>query len=113
MIRQHPSLISGFPHAILTPNQMEYASLCNDLEMDANSSPQEVSEKLGSVTIIKKGSEDIIACGGVMFSCNEPSALRRFGGQGDMLAGALGCMVAWTRYVNRLEVSFFLIPFVY
>ncbi|ORY53063.1 Ribokinase-like protein [Rhizoclosmatium globosum] len=61
LIQQDPSVISGYSKAILTPNHLEYSRLCEKMAgyticlMSSN-------RKLG-VTVIVKGSDDIISNG--------------------------------------------------
>ena len=74
-----------------------------------------VSRALGGVTVLEKGSEDIICTNTGKASKSEtdlnkidegenteervvvdiPGGLKRCGGQGDILSGAVGTMLAW------------------
>ena len=49
------------------------------------------------VTIVQKGHVDIITDGQVLLECSEKGSLRRCGGQGDVLSGAMAG--AWTEAV--------------
>jgi len=50
---------------------------------------------LGNVTIVRKGDEDVISNGTETVVCRTQGSMRRCGGQGDILAGAIGTMLAW------------------
>lgn len=50
---------------------------------------------LGGVTIVRKGSSDMISCGGDVYVVQEEGSMRRCGGQGDILAGCLGVSHYW------------------
>ena len=70
-----------------------------------NSSPPEslaslLSKSLGGVTIVQKGATDIIAYerpdgAKDIYHVDTPAALKRCGGQGDVLSGAVGTFLAW------------------
>jgi NAD(P)H-hydrate repair Nnr-like enzyme with NAD(P)H-hydrate dehydratase domain len=56
----------------------------------------QLASRLG-VTILRKGSIDVMSDGTVACIAATRGCPRRVGGQGDMLAGAAGTFVAWTR----------------
>lgn len=98
IICSNPKLISGYKHAILTPNVVEYKRLCaavfpNNEEKSVDI--KELANKLGNVTIVQKGKSDIISDGREYIECEEEGGPRRCGGQGDMLTGCISTFVAW------------------
>ena len=86
-----PSSVSGLATAVLTPNAGELARLCESVRVSDAAS---LAAALG-VGIIAKGEVDQIFCGGAAATVDAPGAPRRCGGQGDVLAGALGTWLAW------------------
>jgi ATP-dependent NAD(P)H-hydrate dehydratase len=104
-----PEIIKGYKNAILTPNASEYTRL---METMLTSEEQEISddkqmlhllcEKLGNVTIVKKGAKDLICNGnGNIYVCEEIGSNRRCGGQGDVLAGTIGIFAHWSSLTSR------------
>ena len=76
-----------------------------DPSVEPSERASKVSEALGGVTVLQKGPTDIIA---VNTSSNQsaksetqtievdvPGGLKRCGGQGDILSGAVGTFLAW------------------
>ncbi|KAI0954679.1 hypothetical protein AcW1_006490 [Taiwanofungus camphoratus] len=119
MIGQDLALIKGYRKAILTPNVVEFKRLSEKVNIDpstpANERAQHVSRALGGVTVLQKGAEDIICTntGGTgeeearvskvpvgesteeQLSVDIPGGLKRCGGQGDILSGTVGTVLAW------------------
>eukprot|EP01133_Synstelium_polycarpum_P007702 gene7702-9019_t len=101
LVAENLDIIKGYEAAILTPNVMEYKGLSDSVKLmskdTSNSilSPDQMSLLLGNVTIVQKGREDIITNGAVSATCDVDGIPRRCGGQGDILAGAIGTMYAW------------------
>ncbi|ODO04828.1 ATP-dependent (S)-NAD(P)H-hydrate dehydratase [Cryptococcus amylolentus CBS 6273] len=103
----------GVPRIILTPNVMEFKRLCEKMEIDPKASPETLCPKLasalGNLTIVQKGPTDIISNGLVIPSSLLPDeknqqeilqntvegGLKRVGGQGDILSGSTGVLLAW------------------
>jgi ATP-dependent NAD(P)H-hydrate dehydratase len=72
------------------------SGLPNDEEaIWAPRSVKTIAAALGGVTIIRKGSTDVISDGRRLIQCNRSGGLRRCGGQGDILAGIAGTLVGW------------------
>lgn len=106
LVGKDPSVIRGYERAVLTPNVVEFKRLSEAVNIDPSTQPgkraQLVSQALGGVTVLQKGAEDIIA---VHPSSSEPQStivdaqggLKRCGGQGDILSGAVGTFLAWGR----------------
>ncbi|WWC89158.1 ATP-dependent (S)-NAD(P)H-hydrate dehydratase [Kwoniella dendrophila CBS 6074] len=121
LVQNEPQVVMdwpGVPRVILTPNVMEFKRLCEKLQIDPSSSPETLCPKLakalGNVTIIQKGATDIISNGLQIPSAlqsegsddkqggqrdileNEiEGGLKRVGGQGDILSGSTGVLMAW------------------
>jgi ATP-dependent NAD(P)H-hydrate dehydratase len=104
IVKNSPSLISGYRAAILTPNVVEYGRLCNAIlglasaqieAADEKQTLKSLAAKLGGVTIVKKGAVDLISDGTLLIECAVPGGKKRCGGQGDVLAGTMGTFVAW------------------
>lgn len=122
MIGQDLSLIKGYRRAVLTPNVVEFKRLSEQVGLDSNTPAEKradfVSQALGGVTVLQKGSRDIIAINtsgdaadlrasqleGIdeakesiqeSFEIDTPGGLKRCGGQGDVLSGCVGTFLAW------------------
>jgi len=122
MVTQDPQIIRGYRRAVLTPNVMEFKRLCEKLDIQTGDGEadderaSEVSKALGGLTIVQKGASDVIAVdttgsqadpaeSKVEVSEKEKVAERivvdteggykRCGGQGDILSGTIGTMLAW------------------
>uniref|UniRef100_A0A0B6ZE48 ATP-dependent (S)-NAD(P)H-hydrate dehydratase n=2 Tax=Arion vulgaris TaxID=1028688 RepID=A0A0B6ZE48_9EUPU len=107
LVTQDPSLINGHPTVILTPNAAEFGRLYKKVfDRDPNVdepiiSVKELSRKLGYVTIVHKGLQDIISNGEQVLVCTEPGSFRRCGGQGDLLSGSMGIFAFWSTEVVK------------
>lgn len=113
IVTEDPTLIKGYKECILTPNVVEFARLAKALgvklpsqteiagtsESDktnkASDACEQLSSKLGGVTILQKGPQDIISNGITSIINDIQGGLKRSGGQGDTLTGSLGTMLAW------------------
>jgi len=95
LITLKPSLIYGYTNAVLTPNINEYKRLCQSLKITSEEDLPSVCSKLGGVVVLRKGQIDCISDGSTTISCDITGSPRRCGGQGDVLAGSLGTMLAW------------------
>ncbi|PCH36305.1 Ribokinase-like protein [Wolfiporia cocos MD-104 SS10] len=110
MIGRDLSLIHGYRRAVLTPNVMEFKRLSENAKIDPNTPANElamhISRALGGVTVLQKGKEDIIATNTSselsgsesteeQLSVDVPGGLKRCGGQGDILSGNVGTLLAW------------------
>jgi len=92
---------------VLTPNPVEYARLAEAVGKDAEVSPHELARELGGVALVRKGRVDtLVAAVGdetgssdSELACSVSGGLRRFGGQGDVLSGAIATFAAWQRCV--------------
>ncbi|KAI6096991.1 Ribokinase-like protein [Pisolithus croceorrhizus] len=123
MIGQNLSLVKGYRRAVLTPNVVEFKRLSEqagvDTSVPADGRAAEVSKRLGGVVVLQKGPKDLIAIdttgeaasleeSGIRHVLDEESekvkevievdvegGLKRCGGQGDVLSGTVGAMLAW------------------
>jgi len=57
----------------------------------------QLAKVLGGVSILRKGSVDVISNGSAAVVVATKGSPRRVGGQGDLLAGACGTFIAWIR----------------
>ncbi|GAM27304.1 hypothetical protein SAMD00019534_104790, partial [Acytostelium subglobosum LB1] len=101
-------LIQGYEKVILTPNFVEYRALSDsvkELTKDTSNAiitPESMAKSLGNVVIVQKGLEDTITDGAnSTIICNLEGMPRRCGGQGDVLAGAIGTFLAWTHLKSK------------
>ncbi|XP_065059402.1 ATP-dependent (S)-NAD(P)H-hydrate dehydratase-like [Rhopilema esculentum] len=101
LITQEPDLVANYKEAILTPNLIEFERLFQAVfnkKVDANRKTEELvslSRSLGGVTLVGKGEIDIITDGEYVVKVTEKGSPRRCGGQGDILAGAVGTFIHW------------------
>ncbi|EJD36883.1 YjeF domain-containing protein [Auricularia subglabra TFB-10046 SS5] len=95
MVQQRPDVVKGYQRAVLTPNVVEYGRLCEALKLDKKAKASELSAALGGVTVLQKGPEDVIAYAQDETTVDVQGGLKRCGGQGDILSGAVGAFLAW------------------
>ena len=85
-LTNNPNVIKGYKKAVLTPNAMEFSRLVHSVlkrgavPPTVHPDPQvvlEVSQALGGVTIVHKGSFDMISNGKFTEKCNEDGCPRR------------------------------------
>ena len=105
LLPSEPTLesIRGYHRVVLTPNLNEFGRLLEWLNIDPNVPEDQkallVSKALGGVTVLQKGPNDIIAGGDPqdpeVVKVDQPGGLKRCGGQGDILSGAVGTFLAW------------------
>ncbi|XP_042313420.1 ATP-dependent (S)-NAD(P)H-hydrate dehydratase isoform X3 [Sceloporus undulatus] len=101
LIAQQPSIIQGYPRAILTPNAMEFSRLYEAMLRDPVDSNDHhgcllrLCQVLGNLTIVQKGERDLISDGEKVLVCSHEGSSRRCGGQGDLLSGSLGVLAHW------------------
>lgn len=90
LVSQKPQLVTGHKNIILTPNGIEFIRLQTSLGLPRESTPLEIAQKLGGVTIFAKGRVDIVTNGVESKEFTFKASPRRVGGQGDLTAGAIG-----------------------
>eukprot|EP01119_Soliformovum_irregulare_P007368 TRINITY_DN19777_c0_g1_i1.p1 TRINITY_DN19777_c0_g1~~TRINITY_DN19777_c0_g1_i1.p1 ORF type:complete len:338 (-),score=81.31 TRINITY_DN19777_c0_g1_i1:237-1184(-) len=106
IINKDIGIISGYKKALLTPNVVEYKRLCEATgikEDDNNLS--ELCQKLGGVTILRKGKHDQVSNGEMLLTTDSEGSPRRCGGQGDVLTGASAALLAWAHLYEKNEKS--------
>lgn len=100
---QH-ELIKGYEKAVITPNVVEFGRLCKALEIDDKDSvdtAKKLSALLGGVCVIKKGQSEVIVKGQQTLANDMTGSLRRVGGQGDTLTGAIATMLVWAKHYKE------------
>ena len=110
LVQNRPEVVRGYVHAILTLNIAEFKRLCDKMGINSEevvsrkeSICAEVAQHFGGVTIIQKAKQDIISNGKETMICEIEGGLKRCGGQGDVLTGCLGTLLAWKKlYVERV-----------
>lgn len=103
LVSQNPDLIANYDKLILTPNVVEFQRLAKGLgledEIDSTDEAGllgKISSKLGGVTILQKGSRDLIVNGDNYIKVSDiEGSLKRVGGQGDSLTGCISTLLAW------------------
>ncbi|KAI9260356.1 Ribokinase-like protein [Helicostylum pulchrum] len=100
LVQKYPETIQGYKKAVITPNVVEFQRLCE--RMDINSKDhskdqiaKQLSKALGGVTVVQKGTIDYITNGDKVLQCDVQGGLKRMGGQGDILSGAIAAFLAW------------------
>ncbi|KND04869.1 hypothetical protein, variant [Spizellomyces punctatus DAOM BR117] len=100
LVQKNPDIIRGYPLAVLTPNANEFTRLCESVNVPCGKEYRDdvalkLSQAFGNVTILQKGSRDIISNGKEVLICDAEGSPRRCGGQGDLLSGACATFLAW------------------
>jgi ATP-dependent NAD(P)H-hydrate dehydratase len=108
LVQNRPEVIIGYTSAVLTPNVMEFKRLCDKMGIDPDKVEggrdkvcAELAKRFQGVTIIQKGKQDIISNGKETMICSIEGGLKRCGGQGDVLTGCLGTLLAWKRLYSE------------
>ena len=99
----NPSMLRGYTRAVITPNPQEFCRLVRGVlhrELAPSLSPDpaavsELAKALGHITVLHKGSHDLISDGWTVELCHSAGSPRRCGGQGDLLAGLLATFLSW------------------
>lgn len=104
LVQNRPEIVHGYASAVLTPNVMEFKRLCDKMGVDPEKVEggrdkvcAELARRFGGVTIIQKGKQDVISNGKDTMICSIEGGLKRCGGQGDVLTGCLGTLLAWKK----------------
>lgn len=114
LVSLNPGLVKNYTKAVLTPNVAEFARLCNvmniqledkaktahdhDAAIDATA---KLLNSLGGVVIVRKGEHELIVRGETHVFNGTEGSLRRVGGQGDTLAGAIATMLVWGTHYTQ------------
>ena len=108
LVQSQPGLVQGYRECILTPNVVEFGRLCKSKGISADGlkdgqAVEKLSQAFGGVTIIQKGANDYISNGDRTFISDMEGGLKRSGGQGDTLTGALATFLGWRKaYLDRI-----------
>jgi ATP-dependent NAD(P)H-hydrate dehydratase len=108
LAQSRPELVNGYKECILTPNVVEFGRLAKSKNIDVGKGDSaKLCEKLanafGGVTIIQKGKVDTISNGTHTLISDGEGGLKRSGGQGDTLTGALATFLAYRKaYLDQL-----------
>lgn len=105
LVQRELDTVKGYKRVVLTPNVVEFGRLCDaaGLSKDRAQDPDDagraarLADALGGVTILEKGQVDRITRGteGGAWENSTQGSVRRCGGQGDVLSGAVGTFLAW------------------
>lgn len=101
LITNNIGLVEDNSLAILTPNVYEYKRLvqkvlnCEVNEENASEQLTALCEKIGGVTIMRKGKADLISDGKKVTQVSTFGSPRRCGGQGDILSGSVAVFSSW------------------
>nr|ACZ26278.1 putative carbohydrate kinase [Mayetiola destructor] len=105
LLSQNIDIIKNYPGAILTPNAVEFVRIFGT---DKTMSDKLLNEIGADVTILQKGTDDIIYSGSnklnTMVSVSGGSG-RRCGGQGDILSGCTALFYWWTLRAKESEAA--------
>ncbi|KAF5210133.1 putative ATP-dependent (S)-NAD(P)H-hydrate dehydratase [Clavispora lusitaniae] len=107
LVSKRPSLVSGYKKAVLTPNVVEFARLCEAVGVDSSSDGAAcaLSQALGGVIVVRKGGAEEIVRGDKRVVNDMDGSPRRVGGQGDSLAGTMATMLVWAGHYDRGDLS--------
>jgi ATP-dependent NAD(P)H-hydrate dehydratase len=120
LLGQDLSMVKGYRRAVITPNVAEFNRLAERLKIDPNADEDAraglMSRALGGVTVLQKGKKDTIAIDTIdgsesskvsadgerenikeVVHVSIEGGMKRCGGQGDILSGAVGTILAWGR----------------
>lgn len=103
LLSVRPDLIQGYKKAVITPNVVEFGRICSALSIDDTDTietAKKVSKQLGGVIVVRKGQNEVIARNESHLINDTPGSVRRVGGQGDTLTGALATLLLWAQHYN-------------
>lgn len=109
IVQKDPELVSGYEAAVLTPNVVEFSRLCKAVDLDVDPGEggsravEALAKRLGGVTIVQKGKQDLVSNGEVTLAVDVEGGRKRSGGQGDTLTGSVATFLAWRKaYLDGL-----------
>jgi len=108
LAQTRPELVQGYKECVLTLNVVEFGRLAKSKGIDTTKEdPATLCETLakafGGITIVQKGAKDYISNGSYTFVSDGEGGLKRSGGQGDTLTGAIGTFLAWRKaYMDKI-----------
>jgi ATP-dependent NAD(P)H-hydrate dehydratase len=120
IVGAEPETIRGYRRVVLTPNVVEFKRLGEAVKIDENAKAEEraslISRALGGVLVVQKGATDVLATDSTGEAADPAASKvaddarervnerveidtegspRRCGGQGDILGGTMGAILAW------------------
>lgn len=98
-----PLIVQGYSKAVITPNVMEFGRICSSLSIDDSDTietAKQVSQRLGGVIVVRKGENEVIARNSSFLINSMPGSVRRVGGQGDTLTGAMATLLLWAQHYD-------------
>lgn len=98
LVTSSPRIMKDYKSAVLTPNAAEYRRLSNALMGTDDADIVALCRKLSGPLILRKGLVDEVASvdtSGPPLACRETGSLKRPGGLGDILSGAVAVFLAW------------------
>jgi len=96
--------IKGCKNVILTPNYREFERICEKV-FHGLKGVQTIAKKLDT-NVVLKGEQDVITDGLTVRIGSLETSLRRCGGQGDILSGAIALFVFWAKLrANSLGIE--------
>lgn len=104
LVSLNPGLIKGYKKAVITPNVVEFGRICSALNIrndDLPETAEKVSLALEGVVVVKKGALEVIVRGESCLLNDMSGSLRRVGGQGDTLTGAMATMLVWAYHYKE------------
>lgn len=112
-VMKNIEFVKDYPGEVyLTPNQVEFTNLVNclvgyDCRESTDKKFELINQYLGSrVTVVLKGSTDLVYSSKKVFECDVEGSPRRCGGQGDMLCGILSVFTHWvTEHKKSLDLD--------
>ncbi|KAK1266261.1 ATP-dependent (S)-NAD(P)H-hydrate dehydratase [Acorus gramineus] len=111
LITENLDLVRGYPLAALTPNVNEYKRLVQkvlDCEVDDHDRYAQLfslAQRIGGVTILRKGKCDLISDGETVEMVSNFGSPRRCGGQGDILSGSVAVFSSWARQQRSITTK--------
>lgn len=105
LIAQNIAIIKDYPGAILTPNAVEFIRIFGN---DKTTNEKILNECGENVTVLQKGSNDIIYSGSDKLNTTvsvSGGSGRRCGGQGDVLSGCTAVFYWWALRANEPEAA--------
>lgn len=111
VISLDPNIIKGYTKAVLTPNLIEFERIGRTLGLPSILQEQdfetvlnvtkELSKKMGGLTVIRKGSIELIVNNDEYLVNEIKGSNKRVGGQGDTLTGSLACFIVWNYHYQE------------
>ncbi|OZJ04020.1 hypothetical protein BZG36_03760 [Bifiguratus adelaidae] len=102
LVQNNPDVVKGYAKAVLTPNVVEFKRLCEAMNLKFNEQNNDnMAEELSKAFGGKRHAYNIssgyncLLTKSAVFMCDAVGGLKRVGGQGDILSGAIATFLAW------------------